>query len=49
MKITLRQKKTLNKHKKHHSRKHMREMMANMVKGSTFKKAHNIAIKKVGK
>ena len=49
MKITLRQKKTLDKHKKHHSRKHIKEMIANMVKGTTFKKAHNIAMKKVGK
>ena len=49
MKITLRQKKTLDKHTTHHSRKHIREMIANMAKGSTFKKAHNIAMKKVGK
>ena len=36
-------------HKKHHSKKHIKAMEADMEKGDSFKKAHNKALKKVGK
>jgi len=41
--------KKLDEHKKHHSKKHMDEMKKDMKKGDSFKKAHDKAIKKVGK
>ena len=34
---------------KHHSAKHMKKMKADMKKGDSFKKAHQKALKKVGK
>ena len=43
------QKKTMNKHARHHSLKHMRSMARAMKKGATFAKAHNDAMRKVGK
>jgi hypothetical protein len=50
MSLTERQKKTLGKHKKHHTERHMR-MMRNLMgkQGKTFTQAHNAAMKKVGK
>ena len=42
-------KKKLEKHSKHHSKKHMKKMKADMKKGDSFKKAHQKALKKVGK
>ena len=39
----------LEEHKEHLSEKHMNEMEQDMLKGSSFKKAHNKAMKKVGK
>ena len=42
-------KKILQKHSKHHSAKHMKKMKADMKKGDSFKKAHEKALKKVGK
>ena len=42
-------KKKLEKHSKHHSAKHMKKMKADMKKGDSFKKAHQKALKKVGK
>ena len=39
------QKKTMKKHSKHHTKKHM----ASMKKGKTFKQAHNKAMRKVGR
>ena len=36
-------------HKKHHSKKHIKAMETDMEKGDSFKKAHNKALKKVGK
>jgi hypothetical protein len=39
----------LKKHSKHHSAKHMSQMKKDMHKGSSLKKAHNKAMKKVGK
>tara|TARA_R100001463_G_scaffold13577_1_gene36472 strand:- start:233 stop:361 length:129 start_codon:yes stop_codon:yes gene_type:complete len=40
---------TLKKHSEHHSKKHMNEMKKSMRSGMSFKKAHTIAQKKVGK
>ncbi len=48
-KLTLSQMRTLKKHSEHHSKKHMDEMKKNMRSGMSFKKAHTIAQKKVGK
>ena len=42
-------KKMLEKHSKHHSAKHMKQMKIDMKKGDSFKKAHEKALKKVGK
>ena len=47
--LTKRQQGTLKKHKKHHSAKHLNLMVAEMMRGKTFKEAHQIAQKKVGK
>ena len=47
--LTDRQKDTLKKHKKHHTKKHMDLMIKLMKEGKTFTDAHNIAMKKVGK
>ena len=41
-------KKTLKKHAKHHNAKHMKQMKMDIKKGSSFKKAHIKAKKKVG-
>tara|TARA_R100000935_G_C2768550_1_gene136693 strand:+ start:356 stop:502 length:147 start_codon:yes stop_codon:yes gene_type:complete len=46
--INKKEKKTLNKHKKHHTKKHMSQMKKDMKKGTTFKKSHNKAMRKVG-
>tara|TARA_Y100001935_G_scaffold212239_1_gene182712 strand:- start:539 stop:712 length:174 start_codon:yes stop_codon:yes gene_type:complete len=47
--LTDRQKKTLARHKKHHTDKHMKEMIKSMLEGSTFGAAHKKAMRKVGK
>tara|TARA_Y100000114_G_C11494050_1_gene201202 strand:- start:226 stop:408 length:183 start_codon:yes stop_codon:yes gene_type:complete len=47
--LTPRQRKTMNKHAKHHSLKHMRSMANAMRKGATFKTAHTRAMRSVGK
>ena len=47
--LTKRQKDTLNRHKVHHTKKHMDIMKKEMLKGKTFKQAHDTAIKKYGK
>ena len=47
--LSIRQKKMLGKHAKHHTSKHMASMKKAMRKGSSFKSAHNKAMKKVGK
>ena len=48
--LTQRQKNTLGKHKKHHTKKHMDFMIKQMTKNKplTFTQAHKLAIKKVG-
>ena len=38
----------MEKHKKHHSAKHMKVMKTAIKKGSSFKSAHKKAMKKVG-
>tara|TARA_R100001509_G_C4861597_1_gene213587 strand:- start:927 stop:1100 length:174 start_codon:yes stop_codon:yes gene_type:complete len=48
-KLTQRQKDTMKRHKKHHSKKHMDLMSKLMKEGKTFGEAHKIAMKKVGK
>ena len=44
-----RQKKTMNRHARHHSLKHMRSMANAMKKGATFSQAHTKAMRSVGK
>ena len=48
-KLTDRQLKTLERHKEHHTKKHMDMMIKLMQQGKTFTEAHNIAMDKVGK
>ena len=43
-----RQKKTMNRHAKHHSLKHMRSMARAMKKGKSFTQAHRSAMRSVG-
>jgi hypothetical protein len=40
---------SLNKHKKHHTKKHMDLMKKLMREGKSFDESHNMAMKKVGK
>ena len=47
--LTSRQKKTMNRHARHHSLKHMQEMAKDMKKGRTFAQAHTRAMRKVVK
>ena len=44
-----RQKKTMNRHARHNSLKHMRSMANAMKKGATFSSAHRTAMRNVGK
>ena len=46
--LTPRQKKTMNRHARHHSLKHMRSMANAMKKGATFRQAHIRAQRSVG-
>tara|TARA_R100001510_G_scaffold47994_1_gene45544 strand:- start:1284 stop:1445 length:162 start_codon:yes stop_codon:yes gene_type:complete len=46
--LTKRQLVTLERHKKHHTNKHMAEMKKAMLAGKTFGQAHKLAQKKVG-
>ena len=43
--LSTRQKKTMRKHARHHSLKHMRQMASAMKKGRTFTQAHRIAMR----
>tara|TARA_R100000353_G_scaffold97784_1_gene71260 strand:+ start:4204 stop:4386 length:183 start_codon:yes stop_codon:yes gene_type:complete len=43
------QKKTMNRHAKHHTLKHMRSMARAMKKGATFAQAHNKAMRSTGR
>ena len=47
--LTQRQKDTLKRHSKHHTKKHIAEMTKLMKQGKTFGESHKIAQKKVGK
>tara|TARA_B100000963_G_scaffold274252_1_gene242463 strand:+ start:463 stop:648 length:186 start_codon:yes stop_codon:yes gene_type:complete len=48
--LTSRQKKTMNRHARHHSLKHMQEMAKDLKSGKfTFRQAHVRAMRKVGK
>jgi hypothetical protein len=47
--LTKKQKTTLMKHKKHHSKEHMDFMKKEMKKGKSFTIAHRMALKKIGK
>ena len=47
--ISATNKKKLEKHKAHHSDKHLKSMRMSMLKGSTFEQAHKKAMKNVGK
>ena len=49
MKLTDRQKSTLQRHSVHHTKKHMASMRSAMRKGKTFGAAHKEAMKKVGR
>jgi len=49
MALTKRQSATLDKHKEHHSKKHMQEMKRLMNKGLSFTESHRVAMKNVGK
>jgi len=43
------QQKTMKKHARHHSLKHMRSMARSIKKGATFSSAHTKAMRSVGK
>ena len=43
------QQKTMKRHARHHSLKHMRSMARSLKKGSTFASAHTRAMRSVGK
>tara|TARA_R110002020_G_scaffold11064_2_gene42082 strand:+ start:468 stop:866 length:399 start_codon:yes stop_codon:yes gene_type:complete len=47
-KLNKRQGETMKKHKEHHTDEHMKVMEEEMLNGSTFEEAHEIALKKVG-
>lgn len=48
MELTTYQKRMLDKHAKHHTKKHLNFMIKEMKKGLSFKKAHLLAMSKVG-
>ena len=48
-KFTKRKQSTLRKHSKHHTKKHMAFMRAQMRKGKSFTAAHRAAKRKVGR
>ena len=43
------QKRLMNEHKKHHSKKHLDEMKKLMLKGYCFQQSHILTMKKIGK
>ena len=47
--LTPRQRKTMNRHARHHSLKHMKSMASAMKKGATFAQAHTKAMRSGGK
>ena len=48
-KLNKTQKKAMNKHARHHSLKHMKQMSKALEDGKTLAQAHSRAMKKVGK
>jgi|TARA_R100001463_G_scaffold82667_1_gene137322 hypothetical protein len=48
-KLTKRQQTTLQRHSRHHTKKHMAFMRAQMRKGKSFTAAHKAAQRKVGR
>tara|TARA_Y100001970_G_scaffold124914_1_gene154681 strand:+ start:163 stop:360 length:198 start_codon:yes stop_codon:yes gene_type:complete len=48
-KLTQRQKDTLKRHAKHHTKSHLKVMENLMKEGKTFGESHKIAMKRVGK
>ena len=48
-KLNKTQQKAMNRHARHHSLKHMREMAKDLESGRTFAQAHTRAMRKVGK
>ena len=49
MALTQRQKNAMEKHKDHHTAKHMQVMRKLMNEGKTFTESHKIAMRKVGR
>ena len=49
MDLTQKQKEMLEKHKVHHTKKHMEIMTKLMKEGKSFNQAHKLAMKSVGK
>ena len=47
--LNTRQANAMKKHSKHHTAKHLKEMVSLMDKGKTFTESHKLAMKKVGK
>jgi hypothetical protein len=47
--VSATKKKKLEKHKAHHSDKHLKSMRMSMLKGTTFEEAHKKAMQSVGK
>ena len=48
-KLTKREKDLLAAHSKHHSKTHIKSMRMHLMRGKTFKEAHELALKKYGK
>ena len=48
-KLNKTQTKAMNRHARHHSLKHMKEMAKDLRSGKTFKQAHTRAMRKVGR
>ena len=49
MDLTKKQKEMLDKHKAHHSAKHLQMMKKLMKEGKSFSQAHKLSMKSVGK
>ena len=47
--LSIRQEKTMKRHAKHHTKKHLSSMRKSMLGGMTFTQAHKKAMKEVGK
>jgi hypothetical protein len=47
--LSKKQKEAMNKHRKHHTSRHMRRMTSLMEKGDTFSVAHKKTMKEIGR